>query len=61
MNALPLRRGPGLPIFAEDMATLKQSWQKLLKRGVKMIHPADGHPFPAEVIQQAIFAACPLL
>jgi glyoxylase-like metal-dependent hydrolase (beta-lactamase superfamily II) len=59
MNAFPLRRGPGLPIFAEEMSTLKQSWQKLLKRGAKMIYPAHGHRFPAEVIQQAIFAACP--
>jgi len=27
--------------------------------GAKTIYPAHGHPFPAEVIQQAIFAACP--
>ena len=54
MNGLPLRRGPGLPIFAEDMATLKKSWQKLLNRGAKMIYPAHGNPFPAEVIQRVM-------
>lgn len=54
MNTLPLRWGPGLPTFAEDMATLKQSWQKLLDQGARMIYPAHGNPFPAEVISQAI-------
>jgi len=54
MNTLPLRWGPGLPIFAENMAILKKSWQKLLDRGAKIIYPAHGNPFPAEVISRAI-------
>jgi hydroxyacylglutathione hydrolase len=54
MNALPLRWGPGLPIFAEDMTTLKNSWQKLLDRGAKTIYPAHGNPFSVGVIRRAL-------
>jgi len=54
MNTLPLRWGPGLPIFAEDMATLRKSWQKLLDQGASLVYPAHGNPFPAEVIRRAL-------
>jgi glyoxylase-like metal-dependent hydrolase (beta-lactamase superfamily II) len=29
MNGLPLRLGPGLPIFAEDLQKVKESWKML--------------------------------
>jgi glyoxylase-like metal-dependent hydrolase (beta-lactamase superfamily II) len=29
MNGFPLRLGPGLPIFAEDMTKVKKSWRLL--------------------------------
>lgn len=54
MNALPLRLSPGLPIFAEDMAQVVQSWKVLLANGAGMVYPAHGSPFPAAVIEEAI-------
>jgi len=54
MNKFPLRLTPGLPIFAEDLATLKQSWQALLDQGVKTVYPAHGEPFSVDIIQKAL-------
>jgi hydroxyacylglutathione hydrolase len=54
MNKFPLRLSPGLPIFAEDYAILKASWQRLLDRGAKTVYPAHGKPFPADVIRRAL-------
>jgi hydroxyacylglutathione hydrolase len=48
MNAFPLRLSPGLPIFAEDLQKVKDSWKLLLDYGAKMIYPAHGNPFSAE-------------
>jgi len=52
MNAFPMRLSPGLPIFAENLQELKDSWQSLLNRGAKMVYPAHGKPFPAEIMQK---------
>jgi len=54
MNQFPLRFSPGLPIFAEDLVKLKESWKLLLGQGVKMIYPSHGEPFSADVIRKAI-------
>jgi len=54
MNGLPLQLGPGLPIFAEDMAAVRESWARLLKLGVKQVFPAHGRPFPASVMAQVL-------
>jgi glyoxylase-like metal-dependent hydrolase (beta-lactamase superfamily II) len=54
MNKFPLRFTPGLPIFAEDEAKVKESWNLLLNLGARMIYPAHGKPFPAEVIEKAL-------
>ena len=51
MNGFPLRRGPGLPIFAEDLDQLRQSWRDLLALGVTSVHPAHGDGFGAEILQ----------
>lgn len=48
MNSLPMTIKPSLPIFAEDISTLKKSWRKLIDMGVKTIYPAHGKPFPVE-------------
>jgi len=48
MNGLPMTIGPNLPIFAEDMPALKNSWRKLVNKGAKKIYPAHGKPFPVE-------------
>ena len=54
MNKFPLRLGPGLPIFAEDVETLKQSWGMLIQAGAKTVYPAHGEPFSIDVIQRAL-------
>jgi glyoxylase-like metal-dependent hydrolase (beta-lactamase superfamily II) len=53
-NALPFRLRPGLPIFADDLPRLRESWRPLLERGAETIYPAHGDPFPAEVIRKAL-------
>lgn len=45
MNGLPLTINPNLPIFAEDISLLKNSWKKLIDSGAKKIYPAHGKPF----------------
>jgi glyoxylase-like metal-dependent hydrolase (beta-lactamase superfamily II) len=54
MNAIPLRRSPGLPIFAEDLQMVKNSWKLLIHNGVKQVYPAHGKPFPVKIIQDIL-------
>jgi hydroxyacylglutathione hydrolase len=54
MGEFPLRLSPGLPIFAEDMQQVRQSWRSLLDAGVKTIYPAHGTPFPADIMRRAL-------
>lgn len=54
MNRFPLRLSPGLPIFAEDPGAVETSWKLLLANGARIVYPAHGRPFPAEVIQRAL-------
>jgi glyoxylase-like metal-dependent hydrolase (beta-lactamase superfamily II) len=54
MNGLPLTIGPNLPIFAEDMSAVKNSWRKLIDMGVKKTYPAHGKPFPVEKLMKKI-------
>jgi len=56
MNRIPLRLHPGLPIFAEDMAQVKRSIEKVLAAGAKRIYPAHGKPFHADELEAAIAA-----
>ncbi|MCX5827710.1 MAG: MBL fold metallo-hydrolase [Deltaproteobacteria bacterium] len=54
MNEFPLCLSPGLPILAEDMQKVKESWKVLLDKGAKTIYPAHGKPFSAEIIRNAL-------
>jgi hydroxyacylglutathione hydrolase len=54
MNKFPLRLSPGLPIFADDLSLVKESWKKLLAQGVKTIYPAHGKSFSVKAIEEAI-------
>ena len=54
MNKFPLRRSPGLPIFAEDWDKVKESWKMLLDQGAKTVYPAHGEPFPADIIRREL-------
>jgi glyoxylase-like metal-dependent hydrolase (beta-lactamase superfamily II) len=53
-NGLPLSMRPRLPIFADDMPSLRKSWETLVDQGAQTIYPAHGKPFSAEVIGQAL-------
>jgi hydroxyacylglutathione hydrolase len=53
MNGPPFRLGPGLPVLAEDIERLKESWRALLPLGLKTIYPGHGKPFPVEVMDRA--------
>ncbi len=54
MNAFPMRLSPGLPIFAEDLPKVKDSWKLILDYGVKMIYPAHGNPFSSEIMRKVL-------
>jgi hydroxyacylglutathione hydrolase len=54
MNAFPLCLRPALPIFAEDMQQVRESWKRLLDEGAKTVYPAHGKPFPADVIRKIL-------
>ena len=57
MNGFPMRRGAGMPVYAEDPAQVLASWRKLLDAGATTIYPAHGRPFPAQVLHEALAAA----
>lgn len=54
MNVFPVRIGPGMPIFAENVNALKESWRLLLSSGAKQIYPAHGKPFNADVLEKLL-------
>ncbi len=54
MNALPLTICPELPIFAEDLAEVKTSWEKLIAKGATTIYPANGDAFLISKISDKI-------
>lgn len=54
MDGLPYRIGPGTPCFGDDLAALRESWRLLIDRGAKVIYPAHGKPFNAEVLARLL-------
>jgi hydroxyacylglutathione hydrolase len=56
MNGLPLRFGPGLPVFSEDPSRLRDSWQLLFDAGARQLFPAHGKPVAAERMREALAA-----
>ena len=53
-NNPPFRLSPGLPIFADDIEKVKESWKKLLDRNVKTIYPAHGDSFSVDIIKREL-------
>ncbi len=53
-NNLPFRLRPGLPIFAEDLEQLRESWKQVLNQGARTIYPAHGEPFSADIIRRIL-------
>ena len=54
MNDWYLRLTPGLPILADDINQVVESWRKILPLGIKRIHPAHGMDFAVDIIQKEI-------
>lgn len=52
MSGFPLRWGPGLPVYAENLEQVKESWNLLVDNGAKSIYPAHWNPFKAEVLRK---------
>ena len=53
-NGFPFRIRPGLPIFAQDIESIKENWKVLIDKGVKMIYPGHGKPFSAELMKKSL-------
>lgn len=54
MNRLPLRSSPGLPILADDIGRVKESWRRLIELGATTVYPGHGKPFSIDVIKKAL-------
>ena len=54
MNKFPLRLSPGLPIYAENLPSLVNSWQLLLNGGAKTVYPSHGGPFSIDIIKKEL-------
>jgi glyoxylase-like metal-dependent hydrolase (beta-lactamase superfamily II) len=53
-NNLPFRFRPGLPIFADNIEKVKESWNSIIQQGAKTIYPAHGNPFSVDIIKKAL-------
>jgi len=53
-SGFPFRTTPGLPLYASDIEKLKLSWKKLFEKGVKIIFPGHGKPFPAGIMRKRL-------
>ena len=54
MNGLPMRIGAGIPIFADDVGVVRESWQMLIDMGAKVFYPAHGTPFAVDMLKGAL-------
>lgn len=54
-NRLPLTVRPTLPIYAENIDLVKESWRKVIDAGAKIVFPAHGKPFSVEIIKKFIY------
>jgi len=53
-NRLPLTTRPTLPIYAENIDLVIESWKKVISAGAKLVYPGHGKPFPVENIRKYI-------
>ena len=53
-NRFPLTFRPALPIYAENIEMVKESWRKVIDAGAKIVYPAHGKPFPVDFIKKYI-------
>jgi hydroxyacylglutathione hydrolase len=52
-NGFPFRMTPGLPIYAQDIDSIKRNWEILIGRGVTTVYPGHGKPFPVRRLKLA--------
>ena len=52
VNRLPLWEGPVIPPFAVDLGQVAASWRRLLTAGARILYPAHGRPFHADVLRR---------
>lgn len=48
-----LSKSDAFPWFANDLTTLKKSWEELLDSGVRVFLPAHGKPVTREILEQS--------
>jgi hydroxyacylglutathione hydrolase len=53
-NGFPFRYRPGLPIYAQDIAAIKENWKALIDKGTKFVYPGHGKAFPIDVIRSQL-------
>jgi hydroxyacylglutathione hydrolase len=53
-DGFPFRLTPGLPIYAEDISKVKESWKMLIENGARIVFPGHGNPFPVDVIRKKL-------
>lgn len=53
-NRFPFTFRPALPIYAENIELVKESWRKVIDAGAKLVYPAHGKPFSADIIKKYI-------
>jgi glyoxylase-like metal-dependent hydrolase (beta-lactamase superfamily II) len=54
MNDWFLRLTPGLPVLADDIKLVVESWKKLFGEKIQTVYPAHGKPFPIEVMRREV-------
>jgi len=54
-SGFPFRKKPNLPIFAEDLKQIKESWKTIIELGAKTIYPGHGKPFHVDEIKKYIY------
>ncbi len=53
-NGFPFRFKPGLPIYAQDINSIKENWKTLIDKGISFVYPGHGKAFPIEVIKNQL-------
>ncbi len=54
MNEWYLRLTPGLPVLADDIGQVIESWKKLLPEKIHTVYPAHGKPFSMNVMRREL-------
>jgi len=53
-NSLPFSLRPRLPIYAQDIEKVKESWRVLVAAGARTIYPGHGNSFSIDAIKKVL-------